>query len=376
VQRTMSSASDSPPLDMLAPFDSADVVWFHVRLHQHWSTTNKVSGESMSSRFDELRIFTGNANPQLAQAMGDRLGIHLGDITVTSFANDNIFVRLNESVREKDVFVVQSLGLPLSDRIMELLIMLDACKRASAGRVTAVIPYFAYGRTDKRDQPRVPITARLLADMIQVAGAQQVITLDLHAGQIQGFFNVPVDELSAVSLLVRHFSERNWNDMVVVSPDLGFAKRARNFAEQLGAPLAIVEKRRIQQLGQREESTSRVEALTLIGDVSGKRCVLVDDEILTGGSMIEAADLLIAQGAREVYAAAVHAVLAGNALERLAQSAIRELVTTDSLRQHVDQNPTFLRVLSVAPLLAEVIQRIHSGVSVDTIFRKHNLTLG
>ena len=163
----------------------------------------------MSSRFDELRIFTGNANPQLAQAMGDRLGIRLGDITVTSFANDNIFVRLNESVREKDVFVVQSLGLPLSDRIMELLIMLDACKRASAGRVTAVIPYFAYGRTDKRDQPRVPITARLLADMIQVAGAQQVITLDLHAGQIQGFFNVPVDELSAVSLLVRHFSERN-----------------------------------------------------------------------------------------------------------------------------------------------------------------------
>jgi ribose-phosphate pyrophosphokinase len=329
----------------------------------------------MSSRFDELRIFTGNANPQLAQAMVDRLGIRLGDITVTSFANDNIFVKLNESVREKDVFVVQSLGLPLSDRIMELLIMLDACKRASAGRVTAVIPYFAYGRTDKRDQPRVPITARLLADMIQVAGAQQVITLDLHAGQIQGFFNVPVDELSAVSLLVRHFSERNWDDMVVVSPDLGFAKRARNFAEQLGAPLAIVEKRRIQQLGQREESASRVEALTLIGDVSGKRCILVDDEILTGGSMIEAADLLMAQGAREVYAAAVHAVLAGNAFERLAHSAIRELVTTDSLRQQVDQNPTFLRVLSVAPLLAEVIQRIHSGVSVDTIFRKHNLTL-
>ena len=319
----------------------------------------------MSSRFDELRIFTGNANPQLAQAMGDRLGIRLGDITVTSFANDNIFVKLNESVREKDVFVVQSLGLPLSDRIMELLIMLDACNRASAGRVTAVIPYFAYGRTDKRDQPRVPITARLLADMIQVAGAQQVITLDLHAGQIQGFFNVPVDELSAVSLLVRHFSERNWDDLVVVSPDLGFAKRARNFAEQLGAPLAIVEKRRIQQLGQREESASRDEALTLIGD-----------EILTGGSMIEAADLLMAQGAREVYAAAVHAVLAGNALERLAHSAIRELVTTDSLRQQVDQNPTFLRVLSVAPLLAEVIQRIHSGVSVDTIFRKHNLTLG
>lgn len=326
----------------------------------------------MSSRFDELRIFTGNANPDLAESICERLSIPRGDMIVTSFSNENIFVRINESIREKDVFVVQSLGLPLSDRILELLIMLDACKRAAAGRVTAVIPYYAYGRTDKRDQPRVPITARLLADMIQVAGAQQVITLDLHAGQIQGFFNIPVDELSAVHLLVRHFAERNWSDMVVVSPDLGFAKRARNFAEQLGAPLAIVEKRRIQQLNNTDEPLSRVEARTLIGDVAGKRCILVDDEILTGGSMIEAADLLMAHGAREVYAAAVHAVLAGNALERLSHSAIRELVTTDSLRQPQVAQSSFLRVLSIAPLLAEVIQRIHSGVSVDTIFRRRN----
>ena len=326
----------------------------------------------MSSRFDELRIFTGNANPDLALSICDRLGIPKGDMIVTSFSNENIFVRINESIREKDVFVVQSLGLPLSDRIMELLIMLDACKRAAAGRITAVIPYYAYGRTDKRDQPRVPITARLLADMIQVAGAHQVMTLDLHAGQIQGFFNIPVDELSAVHLLVRHFAERNWNDMVVVSPDLGFAKRARNFAEQLGAPLAIVEKRRIQQLNSGDEPQSRVEARTLIGDVAGKRCILVDDEILTGGSMIEAADLLMAHGAREVYAAAVHAVLAGNALERLSHSAICELVTTDSLAQPGAANSSFLRVLSVAPLLAEVIQRIHSGVSIDTIFRRRN----
>jgi ribose-phosphate pyrophosphokinase len=326
----------------------------------------------MSSRFDELRIFTGNANPDLAHLICERLGVPQGDMIVTSFSNENIFVRINESIREKDVFVVQSLGLPLSDRIMELLIMLDACKRAAAGRITAVIPYYAYGRTDKRDQPRVPITARLLADMIQVAGAHQVMTLDLHAGQIQGFFNIPVDELSAVHLLVRHFAERNWNDMVVVSPDLGFAKRARNFAEQLGAPLAIVEKRRIQQLNSGDEPQSRVEARTLIGDVAGKRCILVDDEILTGGSMIEAADLLMAHGAREVYAAAVHAVLAGNALERLSHSAICELVTTDSLAQPGAANSSFLRVLSVAPLLAEVIQRIHSGVSIDTIFRRRN----
>src|SRR3982750_4115808 len=177
------------------------------------ANNQQISGDSMSSRFDELRIFTGNANPQLAQAIGDRLGIRLGDITVTSFANDNIFVRLNESVREKDVFVVQSLGLPLSDRIMELLIMLDACKRASAGRVTAVIPYYAYGRTDKRDQPRVPITARLLADMIQVAGAHRVLTLDLHAGQIQGFFRIPFDEMSAVHLLIKRVVELDISDL-------------------------------------------------------------------------------------------------------------------------------------------------------------------
>jgi ribose-phosphate pyrophosphokinase len=330
----------------------------------------------MSSRFDELRIFTGNGNPALAQAISSRLGMPMGDITVTSFPNENIFVKLNESVREKDVFVVQSLASPLSDRIMELLIMLDACKRASAGRVTAVIPYFAYGRTDKKDQPRVPITARLLADMIQVAGAQQVITLDLHAGQIQGFFSIPVDELSAMSLLVRHFAERGWDDAVVVASDMGFAKRARNFAEQLNAPLAVVEKRRIQHLAQPEDQLSQVEAINLIGDVQDRRCILVDDEISTGGSLVQAADLLIAQGAREVYAAAVHAVLAGNAAERLRNSAIKELVTTDTLCPSPEKIWPGLRIISIAPLLAEVIQRIHSGVSVDTIFRRRNPALG
>jgi ribose-phosphate pyrophosphokinase len=330
----------------------------------------------MSSRFDELRIFTGNGNPLLAQAIAERLGVPMGDMTVTMFVNENIFVKLNESVREKDVFVVQSLAAPLSDRIMELLIMLDACKRASAGRVTAVIPYYAYGRTDKKDQPRVPITARLLADMIQVAGAQQVITLDLHAGQIQGFFSIPVDELSTMSLMVRHFVERGWQDAVVVAPDMGFAKRARNFAEQLGCPLAIVEKRRVQHLEADESRQSRVEAISLIGDVRGRRCILVDDEVSTGGSMIEAADLLMAQGAHEVYAATVHAVLAGNAAERLRNSAIRELVTTDTLAVSPERAWPGLRVLSVAPLLAEVIQRIHSGISVDTIFRRRNPALG
>ena len=329
----------------------------------------------MSGRFDELRIFTGNGSPGLAHAISTRLNIPMGDCTVASFVNENIFVRLNESVREKDVFVVQSLTSPLSDRIMELLIMLDAVRRASAGRVTAVVPYYPYGRTDKKDQPRVPITARLLADMIQVAGAQQVVTMDLHAGQIQGFFTVPVDELSAMSLLARHFAERNWTDAVVVSPDLGFAKRARNFAELLGTPLAIVEKRRIQQLANTEGQLTRVEALNLIGDVEGQRCILVDDEIMTGGSMIEAADLLMARGAAEVYACAVHCVLAGNAAARLRDSVIREVVTTDTLPCGPEKIWPGLKVVTIAPLLAEVIQRVHSGISVDTIFRRHNPSL-
>jgi ribose-phosphate pyrophosphokinase len=322
----------------------------------------------MSSRFDEIRLFSGNGNPALAHAICRRMNIPLGDATVTSFSNENIFVRLNESVREKDVFVVQSLAAPLSDRIMELLIMLDACKRASAGRVTAVVPFYAYGRTDKRDQPRVPITARLLADMIQVAGAQQMITMDLHAGQIQGFFSIPVDELSTMSLLVPYFAERGWHDAVVVSPDMGFAKRARNFAELLGVPLAIVEKRHGRPLTGGGGTTP--ESLRLIGDVAGARCIIVDDEVHTGTSIIEAAEVLMASGARSVVAAVVHPVLAGDAIERIRRSPISELVTTDTLPIAPERAWPELRVLSVASLLAEVIERIHSGVSVDTIFQR------
>jgi ribose-phosphate pyrophosphokinase len=325
----------------------------------------------MGSRFSEMRIFSGSGNPALASAIADRLGTTLGDITLTKFPNDNIFVRLNESVREKDVFIVQSLSTPLSDRIMELNIMLDACRRAAAGRVTAVLPFFAYGRTDKRDQPRVPITARLLADMIQVAGAQQVITLDLHAGQIQGFFSIPVDELSAMALMVRHFKERRIENMMVVSPDMGFAKRARNFAEKLGVPLAIVEKRHLHQIQPADEHEPHVEALNVIGEVSGRHCVLVDDEVATGGSLIAAAELLMARGATAVSAAVVHPILAGQALDRLQKSPIDELVTTDTLPIKDPQRYPNLTVLSVSTLLAEVIQRIHSGISVDSMSLFH-----
>lgn len=325
----------------------------------------------MGSRFDELRIFSGNGNVALAQAICDRISVPLGDATIVRFSNENIFVKLNESVREKDVFVVQSLSAPnLSDRVLELLILLDACRRASAGRVTAVLPYYAYGRTDKKDQPRVPITARLLADMIQTAGAQQVLTIDLHAGQIQGFFNIPVDELTAMHLLVRYFADKGWDDLVVVSPDVGFAKRGRNFAEQLGAPLAISEKRRVQHFGQRDRNGNLTspEILNLIGDVEGRRCLIVDDEIATGSSILEVVDLLERRGAREIYACCVHGVFAANAIERLKNSSLREVVTTDTLLLPPDKHWPSLQVLSVSTLLAEVIQRVHSGVSVDTIF--------
>lgn len=324
----------------------------------------------MGSRFDELRIFSGNGNLELTHAICDRIGVPLGDATVTQFSNENIFVKLNESVREKDVFVVQSLCSPLSDRILELLILLDACKRASAGRVTAVIPYYAYSRTDKKDQPRVPITARLLADMIQVAGAQQVVTLDLHAGQIQGFFSIPVDELTAMSLLAHYFSDKGWDDAIVVSPDLGFAKRARNFAEMLGFPLAITEKRRNQHLNRHDGAASPPEMLNLIGDVEGKRCIIIDDEVATGKSMLRVTRLLVERGAREIYACCTHAVLASDAAERLKDSPIRELVTTDTLPVPPEKRWPGLTILTISRLLAEVIQRIHSGISVDTIFQR------
>ncbi len=328
----------------------------------------------MGSRFDEMRIFAGNGNVPLAQLVCERVGVPLGDATIVKFSNENIFIKLNESVREKDVFVIQSLSAPnLSDRIMELLIMLDTCRRASAGRVTAVIPYYAYGRTDKKDQPRVPITARLLADMIQTAGAQQVLTIDLHAGQIQGFFNIPMDELTTMNLLVEYWSNKGWDDLIIVSPDVGFAKRGRNFAEAIGAPLAIAEKRRIQHLGRQDGRHSSPEIMNLIGDAAGKRCIIIDDEIATGSSIIEVVSLLEREGAREIYASCAHAVFAGNAIERLRQTSIRELVTTDTLLIPAERRWPGLTVLSVSTLIAEVIQRIHSGVSVDTIFsqRRH-----
>src|SRR3954451_23481655 len=255
----------------------------------------EVPGGDGGSLYGDLSIFTGNAHPALAKAVCHYLEVELGQAEVFEFSNENIFVKINESVREKDVFVIQPTCSPVNKSIMELLIMVDALKRASAGRITAVIPYFAYGRTDKKDQPRVPITARLLANMIERAGADRILAIDLHAGQIEGFFDVPVDHLTAFPLLVRYCAEQRLEDAVVVAPDLGIAKKARNFAESLGAPLAFVEKRRPPEGGSSE-------VLNVIGDIKHRRAIIVDDEIDTAGSVTSAARILHDAGVEEIFA--------------------------------------------------------------------------
>jgi len=315
-----------------------------------------------SSVFTQLSIFSGNANPPLAEAICREVGIALGRAEVFQFSNENVFVKLIDSVRERDVYVVQSFSTPVNVSIMELLIIIDALKRASATRITAVIPYYAYGRTDKKDQPRVPITARLLADLITVAGANRVLTMNLHAGQIQGFFNIPVDELSAQALLSRYFLDKQLSDWVVVAPDLGAAKKARNFAERIGASLAVIEKRRPTNEGQSQ-------ILNVIGNVAGHRAIIFDDEIDTAGSVIGTARVLEQAGVQEIYATCTHGVLSGPSIERLRDSPIREVVITDTIPLPPPKQLPKITVLSVAPLFAEAIQHIHSGVSVGALFR-------
>ncbi len=262
---------------------------------------------------DQFEIYHGNSNPGLARKICRYLGTEPGKAEVFQFANENIFVKILENVREKDVFLIQPTSHPVNQSIMELLIMIDAFKRASAGRITAVIPFYAYGRSDKKDQPRVPITARLIADMITVAGADRVLTMDLHQGQIQGFFNIPVDELTAVHMLSNYFRHKRIEDAVVVT-DLGFAKRARAFAELLDAPLAIIEKRRVGNL-------DRAELMNVIGDVEGRRAIIVDDEIDTAGTLVEIVRALEREGVTEIYACASHGVLSDPAIDRLAASS-------------------------------------------------------
>jgi len=311
-----------------------------------------------------MKIFCGRSNPELAREICTYLGIELGRCIVHKFKNDNTFVRIEENVREKDVFVIQTSAIPVNDYLMELLIMIDALKHASASRVTAVLPYYPYARSDKKDQPRISITARLVADLLETSGADRVLTMNLHSEQIQGFFRIPVDQLLASPILCDYFSKKGLENFIIVAPDAGSAKRAEKYALTLGLPMAVLDKRR-------DPLNDTVEIFHIIGDVKGKDAIVFDDEIATGGSMIETANALIEQGARDLYAGAAHAVLCGDAPRKLQESPYKQIVVTNSLPVEGDKQIKKIKVLSVAPLFGEAIKRIHEGKSVSELLRKH-----
>ncbi len=310
-----------------------------------------------------IMLFSGSASQELGAEIAAELGIPVGKYTRTIFPNENIFIRLNESVRGQDVYIVQTMSPPVHENIFELLIMIDTLKRDSAGRINVVIPYLAYARSDKKDQPRVGITARLLANMLEVAGTDRYMTIDLHAGQIQGFFNIPGDALKAFHLMSDYVIRQNIPDLVVCSADLGFAKKARDWAEKLNTQLVIIEKRRTSN-----DSTS--EALSLIGDVKDKNVLLVDDEVLTGGSVENAVNVIRQEGARDVYLAFSHPFLARNAVQKLSNLNLKEIITTNTLPIPPEKHTPNMTVLSVAPMLAAVIKRAHKGMSVGELFNE------
>ncbi len=325
-----------------------------------------MSHETESKLYGDLMVFSGTANRPLAEKIAAYLDLPLGEADVYQFANTNTFVRLGHSVRGKDVFLIQPTAAPTNDNLMELLIFMDALRRDSAGRITAVVPYYGYGRTDKKNQPRVPITARLVADLITVAGADRFLTIDLHAGQIQGFFTIPTDELAALHLLNDHFIEKAVPNAVVVAPDVGATRRARNFAEKLNVRLAVIEKRRALD-------GRGAEILNLIGDVRGKNAIIVDDEVDTATTLVRGTDFLLREGAREVCACVTHAILSDPAAERLQGSKLKELVVTDTVTIAPRKRALLgsrLTVLSVGELLGEVIRRIHLGLSVGAMFNE------
>ena len=311
--------------------------------------------------YEDLKVFTGNSHPQLAKNICKYLDIPLGECEVFKFSNDNTFVKFKENIRERDVFLVQTFSDPVNDHIMELLIMIDAAKRASAGRITAVIPHYSYGRSDKKDQPRIPITARLVANLLTVSGADRVLTVDLHAGQIQGFFNIPVDELTAVPMLAGYFKDNHVDIEVASATDAGDVKRTRDTGRYLNVPISLVEKHRI-------GNEDKVESMSLVGDVTNKSTLIVDDEVGTGGTVIATAEALTNHGAREIYCAATHGVMSGDAREILESSSIKEIVVTDTLPVNNLQRDSKITVLSTAPMLGEAIKRIHHGQSVGAMF--------
>lgn len=314
-----------------------------------------------------LMLFSGRANVPLAQEIAENLGVPLGEVELSTFANGELYCRFGESIRGADVFIVQSHSDPINEQIMEQLIMLDAAKRASAKRITAVCPFYGYSRQDKKTEGREPITARLLADLLTAAGADRVVAVDLHTGQIQGFFNMPVDHLTALPVLSAYLADTVEGDVVVVSPDTGRVKLAQRLANHLDADLAIVDKRR-------PRGTHNVaQALEIVGEVAGRNCILIDDMIDTAGTVTSAADLLVSKGAGDVYVAATHGVLSGPAIDRLKNSAIREVVLTNTLPIEDGKRFPELRVLSIAPIIADALDAVFEDTSVSQIFQGENI---
>ena len=309
----------------------------------------------------DLKLLTGNSNPGLAKEIAEYIGQELSQATVTTFSDGETRVRIDENVRGGDVFLIQSCCHPVNSSIMELLLLIDAVKRSSASKITAVIPYYGYGRQDRKDQPRVPISAKLIADLLTVAGANRILTMDLHAGPIQGFFNIPVDHLYAMPVLLDYIKKQQVSDMVIVSPDAGGVERARAFAKRLNSSLAIIDKRR--------ESPNQAEVMNIIGDVKGKHALLFDDMIDTAGTIVQTAQTCLENGALSVWAGCTHPVLSGPALERLEGSCLREVVVTNTIPLNgKDQYCSKLKALTVAPLLGEAILRIHREESVTSLF--------
>ncbi len=305
-------------------------------------------------------LFSGNANRKLAQEIAEYLGRPLGQAEVSQFSDGEVFVQINENVRGADVFVIQPTSPPVDHNLMELLVMIDALRRASAYRITAVIPYFGYARQDRKVQPRVPISAKLVADLIAVSGANRVLAMDLHAGQIQGFFNIPVDHLFAAPVLLRYFQEREWHEGVVVAPDAGGVERARAFAKRLGTSLAFIDKRR--------EGANESKVMHIVGEVKDRDVIIVDDMIDTGGTLVQGVTALRKEGARRIYASCTHPILSGSAIERIESSGLEEVVVTNTIPLDERRSSKKLTVLSVASLLGEAIDRIHRETSVSSLF--------
>jgi len=317
----------------------------------------------MISHGKSIKIFSGNANQKLAQDIADILEVPLGDSKVGRFSDGEICVDINETVRGIDAFIIQSTNEPVNDNLMELLIMIDAFKRASAGRITAVIPYYGYARQDRKAKARDPITAKLVADLLTAAGADRILTMDLHAAQIQGYFDIPVDHLLGVPILGKYFAQNGFDqrdDIVVVSPDLGSVTRARKFADKLNASIAIIDKRR--------PKPNVSEIMHVIGDIKDKTCILIDDMIDTAGTITNGANALVKMGAKDVYACCTHAVLSGPAIERINESVIKKLIMLNTIDLPENKNSDKFKILSVAPVFAEAIRRIYEEISVSKLF--------